>query len=226
MLKGLLEMRYLPSDKYTIAWFKLAECVARGERERALGVYRLLVHSFDDPAFARQLEGDIVLAFDDKPVAIERYREAAALYVSTSRLLEAAAVYEHVLALSPDKQEYLSILAHLYTDLSMPSKAIAHLHALIALAIGIHDMQAALAALDHMSRLSAPQDMVGIRQQVVYALISSDYPHDLIVSHIHHLIDGLLLECEQKNLQQFLAYLQGQSEELYKKARFHLENKA
>ena len=40
-----------------------SQCVARKEKERALGVYRLLSHSFDDLAFARQLEGDIFSFF-------------------------------------------------------------------------------------------------------------------------------------------------------------------
>ena len=30
-------MRYIPNDKYTIAWFKLAECVTKGEKEKAFG---------------------------------------------------------------------------------------------------------------------------------------------------------------------------------------------
>ena len=52
-----------PSDKYTIAWFKLAECVAKGEKEKAFGVYRLLMHSLEDQAYAYQLEGDLLDAF-------------------------------------------------------------------------------------------------------------------------------------------------------------------
>src|SRR5579872_1657104 len=129
----MLEMRFVPSDKYTIAWFKIAECVARGERERALGVYRLLIHSFDDPALAQQLEGDIILAFDEPLKAVERYKEAAFLYQKSGRLLEAAAVTEHLITLSAQKQEYLVQAAQLYKDLNIPQKAIGHLHALIAL---------------------------------------------------------------------------------------------
>jgi hypothetical protein len=37
-------MKQTQVDKHTIAWFKIAECVSRGEKERALGVYRLLSH--------------------------------------------------------------------------------------------------------------------------------------------------------------------------------------
>src|SRR5579862_6127334 len=98
-------MKQTQFDKHTIAWFKIAECVARGERERALGVYRLLIHSFDDPALAQQLEGDIILAFDEPAKAVERYKDAAILYQKSGRLLEAAAVTEHLITLSAQKQE-------------------------------------------------------------------------------------------------------------------------
>ena len=73
-------MKHVPQDKYNVAWFTLAECVARGEKVRALGVYRLLAYSIDDSAFRRQLEGDILLAFQDKDDAIVKYKEAAFLY--------------------------------------------------------------------------------------------------------------------------------------------------
>ena len=68
-------MNQVVADKYNIAWFKLADCVARGEKERALGVFRLLSHSFDDPALARQLHGDLLLSFRDER-AQEKYEEA------------------------------------------------------------------------------------------------------------------------------------------------------
>src|SRR5437899_218534 len=98
-------MRYFPSDKYNVAWFKLAECVSRGEKERALGVYRLLAHSLNDSAFARQLQGDILLSFNDVAGAVEHYRTAATLYQQDERLLEAAAVYEHIVNLVANKYD-------------------------------------------------------------------------------------------------------------------------
>ena len=73
-------MRHVPSDKYNIAWFRLAECVSRGEKERALGVYRLLAHSFGDEAFAHQLMGDLLLSFDDaQALAVSCWRKAELL---------------------------------------------------------------------------------------------------------------------------------------------------
>lgn len=106
-------MKQVPVDKYTIAWFKLAEFVARGEKERALGVYRLLCYSFDDKAFACQLEGDILWAFNDNN-ASEKYFQAAQLYQQEAKELQAAAVYEHLVTLHPDCIEYLENLVELY----------------------------------------------------------------------------------------------------------------
>jgi len=89
-------MKHVSSDKYSVAWFKLAECVARGEQERAFGVYRLLSHSFEDKAFAHQLAGDLYLAFDNPELAIDKYEQAAQLYKKDGRLSEATAVYDHL----------------------------------------------------------------------------------------------------------------------------------
>src|SRR6185295_6125944 len=94
-------MRNVPPDKYNIAWFKLAECVSRGERERALGVYRLLAHSIGNPAFESQLEGDLYLSFQDVQAAIAKYQEAVRLYRQSGRVLQSAAVLEHLITLQP-----------------------------------------------------------------------------------------------------------------------------
>lgn len=88
-------MRHVPTDKHTIAWFKLAECIARGEREKAYGVYRLLAHSLSDQAYALQLEGDLLRCFDDAR-AFEKYRQALQLYYQEQRWLQAAGVGAHL----------------------------------------------------------------------------------------------------------------------------------
>jgi hypothetical protein len=89
------------TDKYSIAWFKIAECISRGEKERALGVYRLLSHSFNDMALSYQLEADIYLCCQEPERAIELYKNAAQQYNKTQRFLEAAAVSEHLATLAP-----------------------------------------------------------------------------------------------------------------------------
>jgi len=103
------------NDMYSIAWFKLAECVARREQERAFGLYRLLAHSFDDQAFAQQLAGDLYRAFDDDKSAIEKYEQAAYLYEQGGRSREAAAVYDHLKTINPDEKRYQEAAASAWT---------------------------------------------------------------------------------------------------------------
>jgi len=124
-------MKQVPTDKYTIAWFKLAECVSRGEKERALGIYRLLSHSLDDRALVCQLEGDIFLSFNDREKAVTNYYRAALLYKKDNRLLESAAVYEHLLTIQPEEKGYRTIIINLYNQLGMQAKVKEHALALV-----------------------------------------------------------------------------------------------
>ncbi len=119
-------MKQVSSGKYTIAWFKLAECVSRGEKERALGVYRLLSHSLDDSALVCQLEGDIFLSFNDNQQAEIHYYQAAQLYKKDNRILESAAVYEHLLTIQPEDKKYRTVIINLYNQLNIQSKVREH----------------------------------------------------------------------------------------------------
>lgn len=92
-------MVQLLSRKSTVAWFKLAEFVERKEKERALAIYRLLVHSLNDPAYSAQLEGDLLAAFHDER-ATESYRRAALVYEKTDRFFSAALAHEQIALMS------------------------------------------------------------------------------------------------------------------------------
>ncbi len=86
------------NDAYSIAWFKLAECVARREKERAFAVFRLLSHSIDDAAVVVHLEADLLFAFKDD-VAITFYQRAVDLYQCKKRFGVALGVCNHLLEL-------------------------------------------------------------------------------------------------------------------------------
>lgn len=92
-------MNQMSSDKFNVAWFKLAEFVIRKEKERALYIFRLLVHSLNDAALIAQLEGDLLLSFNDEK-AVDCYIKAAHLYEKSNRIMQAAAIYEHLGALT------------------------------------------------------------------------------------------------------------------------------
>jgi len=94
-------VKLLSSGSYSIAWFKLADIVSRGEKERALSVYKLLMHSIQDEAFAYQLEGDILLSFDDD-TALDRYHAAANIYKKNGNHQKAIAIYEHAILFKSD----------------------------------------------------------------------------------------------------------------------------
>ena len=105
------EIQSRPSG--TVAWYKLADLIARKEREKALSVFRLLSHSYEDKAFVLQVEADILLALDDEQ-ATKRYEQAAYLYKKEKRFVHAVAVGEHLLTLQPDNFEQFCKVIDLY----------------------------------------------------------------------------------------------------------------
>lgn len=114
-------MAQLQSRNYSVAWFKLAEFVVRKEKERALGIYRLLSHSIPDKALAIQLQGDLLLSFSDEK-AIEAYLNAALLYEKEGNLVQAAALFEHLVILQPSNLEFIIKMYNLYKLLNNQNK--------------------------------------------------------------------------------------------------------
>ncbi len=97
----------------SIGWFRLAELVEGGEKEKALNLYRLLSHSFEDRGFAIQVEGDILWAFEDND-ALEKYQQAAYLYRKEKRTSAAIGIYEHLHTLDQKNHEVVGVLVVLY----------------------------------------------------------------------------------------------------------------
>ena len=109
-----------------VAWFKLAELIARKEREKALNVYRLLSHSLDDKAYALQIEGDILKSFDVRD-ATEKYQQAAFLYKKEQRWVNAIGIYEHLLSRDQSNLDFLVTVVDLYAKLDWEEKCKKHL---------------------------------------------------------------------------------------------------
>jgi hypothetical protein len=121
-MKQFLRKGDAPKEKKaSVAWFKLAELISRGEKEKALNLYRLLAHSFEERAYALQVEGDILWSFDDNG-AIERYKNAAFLYHKEKNIVAAVGVYEHLFELESEKVVYLIHLLKLYSQLHWTEK--------------------------------------------------------------------------------------------------------
>ncbi len=134
-------MKQTQFDKHTIAWFKIADCVSRGEKERALGVYRLLSHSFNDSAVARQLEADIYLSFGEQDLAIPLYAQAIELYQKSQRFLEAVAVCEHLIYMNEDDVMVRRKAIKLHNILGNMVKVYEHIQKCLKLLAGRQDHQ-------------------------------------------------------------------------------------
>ena len=108
----LINQEKLNKSGSCVAWFRLAELVSRGEREKALTLYRLLSYSFKNKAYALQVEGDLLWSMEDKR-AINKYSQAAYLYEEDKDIVAAIGVFEHLLTLQPKSFKYSSSLLRL-----------------------------------------------------------------------------------------------------------------
>lgn len=115
-----------------LAWFKLAELIARKEREKALNVYRLLSHSLEDKAFALQVEGDILRSFEMRD-SVEKYQQSAFLYTQERRWVNAIGIYEHLLSRDQNNLEFIIALVDLYAKLDWEEKCKNHIAKLFPL---------------------------------------------------------------------------------------------
>lgn len=212
-------MKHVPQDKYNVAWFTLAECVSRGEKVRALGVYRLLSHSIEDIAFRRQLEGDILMAFQDKDDAVVKYKDAASLYQKNGKYLEAVAIYEHLRQLEPEKFEYLIMLVELYTQLNITSKVVINLKQLFEVQLHRHDFEAAENTLNLLDNLLDKAQTASSHQQIAYALMADElHDKDQVLQHIKIAVTGFLQGDDNRELQKFMATLEALNPDYAKQA--------
>lgn len=75
-------------NNYNVAWKKLFEFISKSEKDKALGIYRLLSFNLKDKALALKIKGDIYLAFNDIKEALIYYQKACELYKSYEKIKE------------------------------------------------------------------------------------------------------------------------------------------
>ncbi len=217
--------------KNVVAWFKIAEFVSRGEKERALAVYRLLAHTIDDQAFVQQLEADILLAFHDE-AAFEHYAKAAMLYVDTSKYAEAAAIYEHLIMLEPTTQEQLRVLVELLNI--MPTVEQGQKAKTRMTETTLHYLRSRMEKNEFEKVSWMLQELDGIagshhalsimHQELVTAWLKiSNPPTDPLRVHVRKTIDYYFGVKQQKSLPTFLMTLKMLHSMLYQDACFYMQ---
>ena len=216
-------MKHIPSDKYNVAWFTLAECVSRGEKVRAMSLYRLLAHSIEDQAFISQLKGDLLRAFQDKD-SIELYQEAAELYEKDNRLLEAVAVYEHLILLEPTRDRYLKSLIKLYKQLSISSKVATFLERLFDYALEQYNSDDACDALNQLDNIEDAAEHINLHECFIRLLLKQKEPSkELIIKHGKKVIDALIT-ADETSLQKFLTTVDAMNGDCYLELCEYLED--
>ncbi|MBN1549778.1 hypothetical protein JW872_03910 [Candidatus Babeliales bacterium] len=211
-------MKQLLSEKYTVAWFKLAEFVSRGEKERALAMYRLLAHSLDDKAFVEQLQGDILLSFQDV-TAFDHYVDAALLYQKQGRMNEAIAVYEHLVMLEPVDKEAVERMLEIYSAGQNEPRLIHATERLMRLLMENHHFELVSWLLQKVDGTDSVSKFSTVHQELIQNW-SKEKPGitSVLMVHVTKLIDTYLLAKQQRLLQTFLTMLEMVNKPLYTEA--------
>lgn len=216
-------MRLLASESYNVAWFKLADFIARGEKERALTVHRLLMHSIQDEALPYQLEGDILLAFDDA-AALDRYHIAANLYKKAGKIQQAASLYEHV-SLFKEDERILEALFDVYFSLKNETGMLDTFSRLSKICLQNNKFNFIL-NLFHRNLLRVPESLQGLLGvRFVRALILYDEKNRQISMYMNQTIDMLEQQNKKEDLYMFLSQLEGLDKALYENAQAYIESR-
>lgn len=217
-------MRQVSSGKYTIAWFKLAECVARGEREKALGVYRLLSHSIDDPAYALQLEGDIFWTFNDCDAAVEKYHEAALLYKNSQKYSQALSMWEHITLLIPYHIRSLEALFDLSLALKYQTKIPYYFELLYNAYESSHCYEKMLIALSVMTpHWNLLEQIEWYRKTTVLLIHQIPEAHELVTKNLRITIDLHMKHDNAELLSLFSSTVKAISNRYYQEIIWYLQ---
>ncbi len=210
-------MKHIAFDKCSVAWFRLAECVSRGEQERAFGVYRLLSHSLDDQALVQQLAGDLHLAFGEDQVALDKFERALNLYRDSGRVQAAVAIYEHMMTIDPAIHVHRAYLANIYEQMSADQKdrTTGHTSFEHALLAGEWDQAAQFAA-------QAGPAAGSMYEQLVQKQLEKGVSEKDVRESVCHAIDIFVAEGNDTRMQVFLTKLKKVSLAAHKQATEYL----
>ena len=190
-------MEQVSKHKYQVAWFKLSEFIRRGEKERAIGIYKLLMHTIDDSAFAKQLEGDLLLFFAD-PDAPACYIAAAQLYKKNDKLAQATAIYEHLVAQFPHDINFFRTLISYYTELNHPTRTTLSLTRLLPAIVPVQPAETVHQAIENVCMLLEKTEQAQLYSTFVCALIKHDQVHRDVLDQLIQKTLSLMSTHEQK----------------------------
>lgn len=206
-----------------VAWFKLAEFIRRGEKERALSLYRLLTHSLADKSFLKKLEADIWFVFDVQQAQI-LYENAANLYKQEGNIIQALMIFEQLALQFPKNFQYQQTIIEFCKALQLSEKLLLwqRQHYILLLEQGsVEKAKNIFMSLE--PQLTDAQIFLFHRLFVIAALTHQYTEQKTIQQSLYKAIDGLLRTGAQQETQQFLSAVQGLNSLWHKDAIVYLE---
>lgn len=210
--------------RQTIAWFKLAEFVTRGEKERALSLFRLLTHSFDDKAFIKKLGAEILASFDDTQAFVE-YVQAAHLYKAQGDVVEAVAIYELLTLLQPSVIDHFEKVITFFHEMGNELKVLQYQKQLCELMLCQGKIDKGIAVLKKMEpSLDEREKLFFFKKIVQESLIHRYAQQAVITEYLEKSLEGLLRFAGESDLNQFLMTVQGLNGMWHKDALAYVQN--
>jgi hypothetical protein len=155
------------------------------------------MHTIDNPAFAKQLEGDLLLAFNDLD-ARNSYTESARLYRKEHNLSHATAVYEQLVKTFPHEPVFLQTLVAYYLELNHPTRIVLSLENLIEPLVHAHQEQETLEAIKHVAIILEPSDQATLYTHVIVQLIKAGSKQQELIQQLIKKVVILLSDSTQE----------------------------
>ncbi len=216
-------MKQVPSERSSIAWFKLAEVIGRGERERAFSLFRLLIHSFDDQAFSKKLEADIWVSFDIQE-AESHYKESAHLYKQDEKWMQALGIYELLVHYCPDSVHYYEQVIELCDALKFQDKKLLAQKDICKLFLEQGQIEKALDLFVLFEKDLKEVDVFAFHQKIIIAALHHKYTKQVVLNlYLKKALDGLFRASSESEIKEFLAKIRALSFAWHKDAVTYLE---
>lgn len=218
-------MKQISSEKSSVAWFRLAECLKRKERERAFLLYRLLMHSFDDNAFLKKLEGDMWIDFDEQEATV-CYIASAHHYKQRHEYYEAYLMYKKLCDIHPQSLMYVDLLLEVIDHTPFKNdKSLYYAQKLSLLCVKYSFILAHDAFQEYKVFFSLVQKN-DFYQEFVKNAIATEYPDSTTIEmYLKASLEYLVTTHQNNSLQQFLKHLESLNDKWYSTSKRLLEHK-
>jgi hypothetical protein len=212
------------SEKSSVAWFRLAECLKRKERERAFLLYRLLMHSFEDSAFLKKLEGDMWIDFDIQE-ATNCYIASAHYYKQRNEYHEAYLIYKKLHDIDSQNSMYVDLLLEVIDQTLFKNDKSLYCAKKLSLLCAKKSFVQANICFQEYAELLSPVQKNNFYQEIVKTAIAEEYSDSALIEiYLKKILEYFLAADQNSSLQQFLNHLEFLNKKWYNQSKKLLES--